>query len=114
MSWASNYVSNPQSTRAANSTFIRHKKIILDLSFHQIVLIAPQPLYYIVCEFMKVCGQWQTVYYPKPGAIVGWILLILVLWAPQFVLYYMIKRYVDICDKLLNPQDKSLPFAQQV
>jgi hypothetical protein len=56
--------------------------MILDLSFHQVVLITPQPLYYITCEFMKISGDWSTVYYPKPGAIVGWILLILVLWAP--------------------------------
>ena len=69
-------------TGAAKSKFNRTKKIIEDLAFHQVVMIAPQPIYYITCEFMKICGNYSTVYYPQPGAIVGWIILIIVMWAP--------------------------------
>ena len=56
--------------------------MILDLTFHATVLLVPQPLYYITCEFMKVCGSWQTVYYPVPWSIIYWILLIFILWSP--------------------------------
>jgi hypothetical protein len=63
---------------------------------------------------MKVCGAWQTVYYPIPATIVYWILLIFILWAPQFVLCYMIRRFVGICDKQLNPKVKEIPVDEQL
>lgn len=55
-----------------------------DIAFHCGVFVVPQPIYYIIVEFMKLGGKYQTLYYPNKGAILGWILLIIVLYTPFF------------------------------
>ena len=60
------------------------------------ILVLPQPIFYIVVEFMKLGGNLgPTLYYPNPGAIIGWILLIFVLYAPFFIQVVLFRKLVD-------------------
>jgi hypothetical protein len=69
------------------------KQVILDLSFHQAMFVLPQPIFYIVVEFIKLAGELgPTLYYPKPGAIIGEIILILVLYTPFFAQVYFFRK----------------------
>jgi len=45
---------------------------MMDFSFHMALFVLPQPIFYIVVEFMKIGGNLgRTLYYPNPGAIIG-------------------------------------------
>ncbi len=69
---------------------------MLDLSFHMAMFVIPQPLFYIVVEFTKLGGKLgPTLYYPNPGAIVGWIILILILYTPFFVQVVFYRKYLQ-------------------
>ena len=55
-------------------------------------------MYFIVGEFIKICGPFgRTLYYPSVGTFIGEIILILVLFAPFFVLCY----YFNNLNKIL-------------
>ncbi len=60
------------------------------------MFVIPQPLFYIVVEFTKLGGKLgPTLYYPNPGAIVGWIILILILYTPFFVQVVFYRKYLQ-------------------
>ena len=66
--------------------FLRTRKILLDLSLQMGVIVLPQPIYYIVVEFIKCFGALgRSLYYPNPWAILGQILLIIVLYMPFYI-----------------------------
>lgn len=69
---------------------------MLDLSFHMAMFVLPQPLFYIIVEFTKLGSTLAPLlYYPNPGAIIGWILLILVLYAPFFVQVVLFRKTIE-------------------
>jgi putative effector of murein hydrolase LrgA (UPF0299 family) len=60
------------------------------------MFVIPQPLFYIIVEFTKLGGKLgPTLYYPNPGAIVGWIILILVLYTPFFVQVVLFRKSLE-------------------
>jgi len=70
---------------------------MLDLSFHMAMFVLPQPLFYIIVEFTKLGGKLgSTLYYPNPGVIIGWILLIMVLYTPFFIQVVLFRKCLDI------------------
>lgn len=79
----------------AEYNFISIRKVLFDLSFHCGIFVAPQPIYYIVVEFLKIGGKYKSLYYPNPWAILGWILLIIVLYTPFFVQLVMFRRQLQ-------------------
>jgi hypothetical protein len=69
---------------------------MLDLSFQMAIFVVPQPIFYIVVELVKLGGPLgSTLYYPRPGAIIGWILLVLVLYAPFFAQVVLFRKAVE-------------------
>lgn len=57
-----------------------------------------QPIFFITGEFIKICGPFgRSLYYPSIGTFIGEIILILVLFAPYFVLFY----YFNNLNKIL-------------
>ena len=51
-----------------------------------LLFVAPQPLFYITVEFIKLNGLLgRSLYYPNPWAIVWQILLIIVLYVPFYL-----------------------------
>ena len=85
---------------------MKAKQIMLDLSFHMAMFVLPQPLFYIIIEFTKLGGSLgSTLYYPNPGAIVGWILLILILYTPFFAQVVLFRRCIeDLAKKFINQE----------
>jgi hypothetical protein len=72
-------------TCVGDINFLGIKKVLNDLAFHCGVFVLPQPIYYITVEFMKLGGKYKSLYYPQPWSILGWIILICVLYTPFFV-----------------------------
>lgn len=69
---------------------------MLDLSFHMAMFVLPQPLFYIIVEFTKLGSKLgPTLYYPNSGAIIGWILLIMILYAPFFIQVVLFRKCLD-------------------
>ena len=66
-----------------------------DLSFQCFLFVVPQPLYYMTVEFMKLGGRYASLFYPNPATIVGWELLIVVLYAPFFAQLFFYRRQLD-------------------
>ena len=54
--------------------------------------MVPQPLYYMTVEFMKLGGRYASLFYPNPATIIGWELLIIVLYTPFFVQLFYFRR----------------------
>ena len=79
---------------------------MLDLSFHMAMFVLPQPLFYIIVEFTKLGSNLgSTLYYPNSGAIIGWILLILVLYTPFFVQVVLFRKSLeDLATKFTNQE----------
>ena len=67
-----------------------------DLAVHMGVFVAPQPVYYIVVEFLKLFGSYSDLYYPQKGFIVFWILLIIVLYAPFFIQLVLFRKQLNV------------------
>ena len=67
------------------------------------VLVAPQPAYYMICEFIKIFGEYHDLYYPNKGAIIGQLIFIMVLYMPFFANYYMVKRMIQTNVRLIYP-----------
>ena len=56
---------------AEGKSLANKKQTVLDLCFVQGVFVLPQPLFYIVVEFVKLFGEMgATLYYPNPWEIV--------------------------------------------
>lgn len=51
---------------------------------------------------MKIGGRYSSLFYPQKGAIVGWLLLIVVLYAPFFVQLVLFRRQLDLTASQLN------------
>ena len=50
------------------------------------IIVLPQPIYYIIVEFIKCFGEMgRSLYYPNPWALIGQILLIIVLYIPFYI-----------------------------
>ena len=82
---------------------MRAKQVFEDIAFYQMILVAPQPLYYMVGELIKIFGEYHDLYYPHKGAIVGQIIFITVLYTPFFLNYYMVRRMIQTNVRLIYP-----------
>lgn len=89
-----------------NINFLSIKKVLNDLSFHCGILVVPQPLYYMTVEFMKLGGKYQSLYYPQPWAILGWLILIIVLYVPFFAQLVLFRRYLQAAASKHDHQDE--------
>ena len=79
------------------------KLLFQDLAFYQLLLVIPQPIYYVVGELLKIFGPFHDLYYPNKSSIIGQFILITVLYTPSFVNYYMIKRVINTNIRILHP-----------
>ena len=73
------------------------------MAFYQLILVVPQPAYYIVGEFIKIFGPYQELYYPHKSAIIGQIIFIIILYTPFFLNYHMVRRMIRTCVRLVHP-----------
>ena len=69
----------------------------------QLILVVPQPLYFITVEFMKLSSEYYMLYYPNQWAIVYQILLILSLYIPTICLYFLVREQIDDCVRQVHP-----------
>ena len=65
-------------------------------------------MYYIAIEFTKLTGDYSDLYYPNGWAIIGWILLVVVLYAPFFTQLVLFRKQLDVSAQ------KYTGFAQQI
>jgi putative effector of murein hydrolase LrgA (UPF0299 family) len=71
------------------------------------MFVIPQPLFYIIIEFTKLGGNLgPTLYYPNPGAIIGWILLIVVLYTPFFAQVVLFRKAIEELALKFTNQEK--------
>ena len=77
--------------------------MIEDIAFYQFLLVIPQPIYYFLGELFKIFGPYHDLYYPNKGSIIGQFILIIVLYTPFFVNYYMVKRVIETNIRLIHP-----------
>ena len=45
---------------------------------------------------MKLGGKYKSLYYPEPWAILGWLVLIIVLYVPFFVQLFLFRMQLRI------------------
>ena len=58
-------------SQAGGKSLTNIKQTVLNLCYVQGVFVLPQPLFYIVVEFVKLFGEMgATLYYPNPWEIV--------------------------------------------
>ena len=67
------------------------------------ILLVPQPIYYIAGEIIKVSGDYSDLFYQNKGSIVAQVLFIIVLYLPSFFLYYLNRRMVKTCIMRVHP-----------
>ena len=79
------------------------KQVLEDIAFYQLLLVIPQPLYYMVGELIKIFGPYHDLYYPNKSAILGQFVLIMVLYTPFFMNYYMVRRIIETNVRILYP-----------
>ena len=79
------------------------KLLFEDLAFYQLLLVIPQPIYYFLGELFKIFGPYHDLYYPNKSSIIGQFILIIVLYTPFFVNYYMVKRVINTNIRILHP-----------
>ena len=90
-------------TRITKWDLVRARKFFQHMSFVQMVLIVPQPMYYIVGEIIKLSGDYSDLFYPNKGEFVAQLLFILVLYLPSAALYYMNRRMIKTCILRVHP-----------
>ena len=83
--------------------FVKVKLLFEDLAFYQLLLVIPQPIYYFLGELFKIFGPYHDLYYPNKSSIIGQFILIIVLYTPFFVNYYMVKRVINTNIRILHP-----------
>ena len=67
------------------------------------ILLVPQPIYYIAGEVIKVSGDYNDLFYPNKWEFVWQLVLICLLYAPSFGLYYMNGRMLRTCIERVHP-----------
>ena len=67
------------------------------------ILVVPQPIYYIAGEIIKLSGDYSDLFYPNKGSFVAQLLFIIVLYLPSFFLFYMNRRMVKTCIIRVHP-----------
>ena len=69
----------------------------------QVILLAPQPIYYFAGEIIKVSGDYSDLYYPNKWGFVWQLVFICILYAPSFGLYYMSRGMLKTCITRVHP-----------
>ena len=82
---------------------IHIRQFLIELAILQLVLIVPQPIYYIIVEIMKVSGEYADLYYPSSGALVGQIFFILSLYVTPVILYILVRAQVNDAVSQIHP-----------
>ena len=81
----------------ADCDILPARKLFDDLAIVQLVLLIPQPIYYIAGESIKISGPYADLYYPNKWEFVASLALIIVLYAPSFALVFFNRRMVNAC-----------------
>ena len=87
----------------ASWDLVRARKAFNDVILLQLVLIAPQPIYYVTCQCMKYRSEFQDVWYPTFGDFFAEFLLIWALYLPMVALWYMERRMIRTCVRRAHP-----------
>lgn len=74
-----------------------------DLAFVSLFLLAPQPLYYIVGESIKLASDYSDFYYPNGWQFFGQMVFIFILYAPSFALVFFNRRMIRTCIRRKHP-----------
>ena len=82
---------------------MRARTFFEDLALVNMILLVPQPIYYIAGEIIKVSGDYSDLFYPNKGSFVAQVLFIIVLYLPSFFLYYLNRRMVKTCVMRVHP-----------
>ena len=87
----------------ADCDILPARKLFDDLALVQLVLLIPQPIYYIAGESIKIGGPYADLYYPNKWEFVASLSLIIVLYAPSFALVFFNRRMVNACIRQIYP-----------
>lgn len=80
---------------SAKQDILRVRSVFERLNLLTLVFTLFQVPYFILCEFLKLFGQYSSFYYPNGGwAILGWVVLIIVLYVPFYGLYFVNKDMI--------------------
>ena len=82
---------------------MKARSVFEDLATLQLAFILPQPIYYIICEFIKICGDYGDFFYPSTGTFIAQLLLIVVLYLPSIALFVFNRRMVRTCIRRSHP-----------
>jgi hypothetical protein len=65
---------------------MKARQIWLDMAMHMAIIVLPQPIFYIVVEFIKCFGELgKSLYYPNSWSLLAQITLIIVLYIPFYL-----------------------------
>jgi hypothetical protein len=79
------------------------RKVFDDTALVSLFLLAPQPLYYIVGESIKLSSDYSDLYYPNIWQFIGQMIFIGILYTPSFGLVYFNRRMVRTCIRRKHP-----------
>jgi len=73
------------------------------MALFQLILLIPQPIYYISVEIIKISSEFSDLYYPNGWEFVWQLLFICILYIPSIALFYMNRRMVNTCIRRVHP-----------